>query len=184
MLNTLRFLPAALFFVPLSLFAASTADNALLDHQMKRLHSNEVVSLQERYAGKPLLFINTASHCGYTPQFKGLEALHKKYGGRGLMVAGFPSNSFRQEAGDEAKTADVCYRDYGVTFDMYAPLPVKGADAHPLFQELARQSQAPRWNFFKYLIDRNGNVVASFANTTRPDSAQFIEAVEKLLNER
>lgn len=176
-----RYLLIALLFAHQPLFAASAGSSELLAHKMKRLHSPEVVSLEERYAGKPLLIINTASHCGYTPQFKGLEALYKKYGKQGLMVAGFPSNSFRQEAKDEEETAAVCYRNYGVTFDMYAPIAVKGDDAHPLFKELARQSQAPRWNFFKYLIDRDGKVVAVFPNTTRPDAPEFIGAIERLL---
>jgi len=161
--------------------AASPQDDPLLGHQLKRLHASEVVDLQARYAGRPLLFINTASHCGYTKQFKGLEALHQQYRERGLMVAGFPSNSFNQEAKEEAKTAEVCFKNFGVTFDMYASIPVKGETAHPLFRELARQGQEPKWNFYKYLIDRNGHVIAVFPNTTRPDDPKLIEAIEKLL---
>lgn len=154
---------------------------ALLGHQLKRLHASEVVDLQQRYAGKPLLIVNTASHCGYTGQFEGLEALYRQYHGRGLMMAGFPSHSFRQEASDEAKTAEVCFVNFGVSFDMYAPIAVRGKGAHPIFQELARQSQAPRWNFYKYLIDREGRVVGVFPSKTRPDAPELRAVIERQL---
>lgn len=153
----------------------------LLNHELRRLHANEVVDLRDRFEGKPLLFVNTASHCGFTGQFEGLEALHQRYKDRGLMVVGFPSNSFRQESSDEAETARVCFYNFGVTFDMFSPIDVRGDDVHPIFQELARQSRAPRWNFYKYLIDRDGNVVDVFPSTTRPDSAQVRRAIERLL---
>lgn len=167
-------------------FHGVTADtlpdlDALLGHELKRLHASEVVNLRERYAGKPLLFVNTASRCGFTGQFEGLEALHQEYKDRGLMVAGFPSNSFRQEEADEADTAAVCFVNFGVSFDMFSPIIVRGRDAHPLFQELARQSSAPKWNFYKYLIDRDGRVVASFPSTTKPDSPALRKAIEALL---
>ncbi len=181
MFRTIKLLLIGTLLLPASPFAASVEDDALLGYQMKRLHSSEVVDLQVPYRGRPLLFINTASHCGFTPQFEGLEALHQRYREQGLMVAGFPSDSFRQEADDEAETAEVCFRNFGVTFDMYTPIPVTGDAAHPLFKELARQSQAPRWNFYKYLIDRDGNVVAVFPNTTRPDDPALISAIEELL---
>lgn len=154
---------------------------ALYGHHLPRLHASEVVDLQARYAGKPLLVVNTASHCGFTGQFAGLEALYQTYRERGLMMAGFPSNSFRQEAADEAKTANVCFVNYGVTFDMYRPIAVRGADAHPLFRELARQAGAPKWNFYKYLIDRDGRVVKVFPSTTAPDSPALRAAIEALL---
>lgn len=181
MSRMIKTLLISLLFSHTSLYAAPAVNEALLGYQLKRLHSSEVVDLKERYAGKPLLFINTASHCGYTPQFKGLEALHQRYKEKGLVVAGFPSNSFAQEAKSEAKTADVCFKNFGVTFDMYAPIPVKGGSAHPLFKELARQSREPGWNFFKYLIDRNGNVVAVFPNTTKPNDPKLIRSIEGLL---
>lgn len=153
----------------------------LLNHELRRLHANEIVDLRSRYQGQPLLFVNTASHCGFTGQFEGLEALHQRYKDQGLIVAGFPSNSFRQESSDESETARVCFYNFGVTFDMYTPISVRGEDAHPIFQELARQSQAPRWNFYKYLIDPDGKVVEVFPSTTRPDSRQVRRAIEKLL---
>jgi glutathione peroxidase len=102
---------------------------AFLDHEFQKLHSAERVNLCKAFGGKPLLIVNTASHCGYTPQFKGLEALHEKYRDRGLVVIGFPSDDFQQEAKDEAETAQVCFMNYGVTFTMLSPLPVKGATA-------------------------------------------------------
>ncbi|MEX0731758.1 MAG: glutathione peroxidase [Aquisalimonadaceae bacterium] len=154
---------------------------AWLNHELRQLHSDEVIDLCERYGGKPLLVINTASHCGYTRQFEGLEALHAHYKESGLRTIGFPSNDFRQEASDEAKTAEVCRINYGVTFDMFSPLPVTGADAHPVFQEIARQSQAPGWNFYKYVIDRDGRVVAAFPNRVEPDADELREAIESVL---
>lgn len=184
MAQSLKRLLIGLLLFHTSLVLAAAPNEALLGYQLKRLHSSEIVDLQARYTGKPLLFINTASHCGYTSQFRGLEALHQRFKGQGLMVAGFPSDSFRQEAKDEAKTADVCFKNFGVTFDMYAPIPVKGDNAHPLFKELARQSQAPKWNFFKYLIDRDGTVVAVFPSTTKPDAPELTMAIEKLLGSR
>jgi glutathione peroxidase len=96
-------------------------------------------------------------------------------------VIGFSSDDFRQEAADEAETAKVCYVNYGVTFDMYAQVHVRGEDAHPLFRELARQSEAPGWNFYKYLVDREGKVVAAFPSGTAPDDKTLRAAIEKLL---
>lgn len=155
--------------------------DALYDHELRRLHSSEVVDLRERLAGKPLLIVNTASHCGFTGQFSGLEALHQTYSAAGLRVVGFPSNDFRQEAADEAATAEVCFVNYGVTFDMFAPIAVRGSNAHPIFQELARQSQAPRWNFYKYLVSPEGVVVDVFSSMTGPDSPRLRAAIESLL---
>ncbi len=161
--------------------AAEPNLDTLLNHELRRLHANEVVDLRSHFEGKPLLFVNTASHCGFTGQFEGLEALHQEYKDRGLMVAGFPSNSFRQESSDEAETAQVCFYNFGVTFDMFSPIDVRGDEAHPIFQELARQARAPRWNFYKYLIDQNGQVVEVFPSTTRPDSRRLHRAIERLL---
>jgi glutathione peroxidase len=161
--------------------AVHAACPAFLDHDMRVLRKPDTVNLCQRYAGQPMLIVNTASSCGYTPQFQGLETLHQTYRERGLRVAGFPSNDFHQEARSEEETAKVCYVNYGVTFDMYAESHVRGADANPLFAELARQSQAPGWNFNKYLVDADGKVVAVFGASTRPDSPELREAIEKLL---
>lgn len=168
------------FFFATPTYAEADVDQ-LLDHQLRRLHANETVDLKSAYQGKALLFVNTASNCGFTGQFEGLEALHQRYKDRGLIIAGFPSNSFRQEADDEAETAKVCFFNFGVSFDMYAPVSVRGNDAHPIFAELARQSRAPRWNFYKYLIDQNGQVVEVFPSTTRPESKKVEQAIEALL---
>lgn len=154
---------------------------AFLDHEFQKLHSSQNVNLCAAYAGKPLLIVNTASHCGYTKQFKGLEALHRKYQARGLVVVGFPSNDFRQEALDEAETADVCYVNYGVTFTMLSPSAVTGRAANPVFQELGRRSDAPSWNFNKYLVGADGKVVQHFDSGVRPDSVELQQAIEQLL---
>lgn len=155
---------------------------ALFNHQLKRLHSSDIINLRERYAGHPLLIINTASFCGFTGQFEGLEALHQAYKGQGLKVIGFPSNDFRQEAGNEERTAEVCFINYGVSFDMFSPVAVRGDQAHPIFRELARQSgTAPKWNFYKYVIDRNGKVTAHFSSMTKPDDTRLRQAIEAVL---
>jgi glutathione peroxidase len=155
---------------------------AFLNHDFKKLRSDKSVNLCAEYAGKPLLIVNTASHCGYTPQFKGLEALYQKYHGRGLVVVGFPSDDFNQESKDEAETADICYINYGVTFTMLAPSPVTGKNANPVFQELDRRSGEPTWNFNKYLVSADGKVVQHFDSNVKPDSPQLTRAVEKLLD--
>lgn len=154
---------------------------AFLDHEFQRLHSSDRVNLCAAYGGQPMLIVNTASHCGFTPQFKGLEALHRAYGERGLVVIGFPSDDFDQEAASQAETAEVCYRNFGVTFTMVAPSSVKGPEANPVFKELARQSREPGWNFSKYLVRPDGTVAAAFGSRVDPDSAELREAIEQLL---
>ena len=128
-----------------------------------------------------MLVINTASHCGYTPQFKGLEAVYQKYKQQGLVLVGFASDDFRQEDKDEAKAADICYINYGVTFTMLAPSHVRGDEANPVFQELASKTRASSWNFNKYLIDKNGNVVQHFGSNTKPEGKEMQQAIEQLL---
>ncbi len=154
---------------------------AFLDHDFKKLRSSESVNLCAETAGKPVLIVNTASHCGFTSQFGGLEALNQKYKERGLVVLGFPSNDFRQEARDEAETAEVCFINYGVTFTMLAPSSVKGAQANPVFRELGRRSSEPSWNFNKYLVSADGKTVQYFKSSVSPDSPALSEAIEKLL---
>jgi glutathione peroxidase len=162
--------------------AALAADcPAFLDHDFKKLRSSQSINLCTEYAGRPLLIVNTASHCGYTPQFKGLEALHQKYQARGLAVVGFPSDDFKQEAKDEAETADVCYVNYGVTFTMLSPSAVTGRAANPVFQELGHRAGAPSWNFNKYLVSADGKVVQRFDSRVRPDSVELQQAIEQLL---
>lgn len=173
----------ALLGLPL-LFAGVTAQAAdcgpLLEGSLPALCGKQAIDLC-RFAGKPLLVVNTASHCGFTGQFKGLEALYQRYRGQGLEILGVPSDDFRQEADDLEETATVCYVNHGVTFTMTAPQPVTGENAIPLFRNLAAQSGPPRWNFYKYVIDRQGKVVASFSSFTGPDDAQLLAAVEKAI---
>ena len=179
---------AAVLFVSslpqVSAVAASPAAQscpAFLNQEYRKLHSSQSVNLCKAFAGKPMLIINTASHCGFTPQFKGLESVHQKYKDRGLVVVGFSSDDFNQEAKDEAEAADTCYINYGVTFTMLAPQHVKGPDANAVFKELARQTQEPKWNFNKYLVTADGKVAQHFDSRVAPDSQQFNDAIEKLL---
>lgn len=167
----------------------STAGTAMaecpsyLNQDLQKLRSKETVNICKAYAGKPLLIVNTASHCGFTPQFKELEALHEKYKDQGLVLIGFPSNDFHQEAKTEDEAAEVCYINYGVKFTMLAPSPVSGKDANPIFKELAKQTTSPSWNFNKYLVKPDGKVVEHFGSLTSPDSKKLTKAIETVLVE-
>ena len=138
------------------------------------------------YAGKVVLVVNTASQCGYTPQYEGLEALYRKYKARGLVVLGFPSNDFGgQEPGSNQEIARFCVNQYAVEFPMFAKTAVRGAQANPLYAALARASGAePRWNFHKYLVDRSGKQVASFDTKVAPGDPKLVAAIERLLAAR
>ena len=161
--------------------AAPAACPALLDHRVPRLQDNAPQDLC-RHAGKVLLVVNTASYCGFTSQFEGLEALNARYASRGLVVLGFPSNDFRQEDPDARKTADVCFNTYGVKFPMFAAGPVRGADAQPIFRQLAQATgRQPAWNFNKYVVGRDGRAIAHFGSTTGPTSAAITEVIERAL---
>ena len=135
------------------------------------------------HAGKVLLVVNTASFCGYTPQYKGLQALHERYRSKGLVILGFPSNDFgKQEPGSNKEIADFCESTFGVKFPMFAKSSVRGAEANALFKELAQASgTTPKWNFYKYLISREGKVVESYSSMTSPDDRAFVRDVEKQL---
>jgi glutathione peroxidase len=142
----------------------------VLNVKMNKLRSSEQIDFCQAFQGKVILAVNTASNCGYTPQFKGLETLYKKYKDKGLVVVGFPSNDFNQEFAEAEKTANVCYINYGVTFPMMETSQVKGAGANALFQKLINAThEAPAWNFHKYLIDRNGTSIAAFASNVTPE---------------
>lgn len=156
---------------------------SLLQGSLPKLRDKdkEQINLCQQFAGKPLLVVNTASHCGFTPQFEGLEALYNRYKEQGLEVLGVPSDDFNQEDADLAQTAKVCYVNYGVTFSMVEPQHVSGDNAIALFKELAQQSSAPRWNFYKYVVDRQGKVVASFPSQTLPDDPELQAALAQAI---
>jgi glutathione peroxidase len=153
----------------------------VLQGSLPKLRAKESIDLCQRFAGKPLVVVNTASFCGFAPQFESLEALNQRYKGQGLEILGVPSNDFKQESKDSAETAKVCYANYGVTFTMSEPQKVRGDGATHLFQVLARQSSAPKWNFYKYVIDRQGNVIANFSSLTKPNDPEFLATVEKAI---
>ena len=164
---------------------AAPACPALLQQTQPRLQDERPVDLCG-YAGKVLLVVNTASYCGFTPQYKSLEALHDKYRDKGLVVLGFPSNDFgAQEPGSNAQIADFCESTYGVKFPMFAKSSV-AANAkpplNPLFVALReRTGQAPQWNFHKYLVSRDGQVVLSYGSRTDPQDPAFLKDLGRLL---
>lgn len=161
--------------------AFTAACPKLLQHTVLRLQDEKPQSLCQ-YAGNVVLVVNTASFCGFTQQYKGLEALHAKYKDRGLVVLGFPSNDFSQEPESNAKIADFCENTFGVKFPMFTKTAVRGSDAMPLFKQLSDQTgTAPKWNFYKYLISRDGKTVKSFGSITGPQDKVFVNEVEKLL---
>ena len=154
---------------------------AFLDHDLPKLHSKDTVNLCDLAAGKPMLVVNTASHCGFTGQFKGLEALHERYAKQGLVVVGFASDHFNQEAKTEEEAATICFKNFGVTFTMIAPSPVTGANATPVFAHINQQAKAPRWNFTKYLLNEKGEVIERFGSTTGPESKSITQAIDAVL---
>lgn len=175
------------YLFALLLSVSSTAvlacQSALLDQDFRRLASNESVNLCEAYSGKVLLIVNTASKCGNTPQYDGLEKLHKEYGDEGLVVLGFPSNDFLgQEPGTEETIQTFCRLTYGVEFPMFEKTTVKKGNAHPFFAALAESSGTyPRWNFHKYLIGRNGALITEFSPSTQPSDSRLVATLEGAL---
>jgi glutathione peroxidase len=153
----------------------------LLDHRMTTLQGNPQDFCQ--YEGKVVLAVNTASYCGYTQQYAGLEALYQKYKSRGLVVLGFPSNDFgKQEPGSNAEVADFCERTFQVKFPMFEKSRVAAGSANPFYAQLAKATgKTPQWNFHKYLVSRDGKTVKSFASDVTPDSPAFLDELEKLL---
>ena len=173
-----RILVILLAFVP---GAALAACPRLLDHTVAGLTGNSTPLCQ--FQGKVLLVVNTASQCGYTPQYEGLEKLHKRYAGRGLVVLGFPANDFgAQEPGSNGDIARFCQVNYGVSFPMFTKSDVVGPAAIPSYAMLAERSgKRPAWNFHKYLVDRNGEKVLSFESAVTPDDPQLLKNIERLL---
>jgi glutathione peroxidase len=154
---------------------------ALLNHRFPGLKGGQLDFCA--WKGKVVLAVNTASHCGFTRQYKGLQALHERFGARGLVVVGFPANDFgAQEPGSNAEVADFCERTFKVKFPMVEKSSVVGPQANPFFAALAKQTgEAPKWNFHKYLIDRDGLSVQSFGSRVAPDASELQAAVERAL---
>lgn len=154
---------------------------ATLQHTVLRLQDEKPQSLCQ-YRGKVVLIVNTASFCGFTGQYKALEALHRRYQSQGLVVLGFPSNDFSQETGSNQQIAAFCENTFGVQFPMFTKSQVTGPNALPLYRQLAQLSgTAPGWNFHKYLLGRNGQLIDSYASATSPDSPALVRAIEQQL---
>ena len=171
----------------LALVAPAGAQSAgscppLLQHSFERLQDDKPQSLCQS-SGQVVMVVNTASYCGFTPQYEGLEKLHAQYAKRGFTILGFPSGDFgNQEKANNKEIAEFCFNTYGVKFPMFAKSSVVGHTANPLFVELAKAtSQPPKWNFHKYLIDRDGRVVAAFPSAVTPLDRRVTDRVEELL---
>ena len=177
----IRLLAAAALIGALPAIAACPA---LLDHRMATLQGKPDDLC--RHAGQVVLLVNTASYCGYTSQYEGLEKLYQRYKDRGLVVLGFPANDFgRQEPGTNAEVAEFCERTFKVRFPMYEKSSVTGPGASPLYRRLAREAgEAPKWNFHKYLVGKDGRLVGSFPSQVTPEDAKLTAAVEDALKVR
>ena len=177
----MRAVLGTLLTMTLATFNANAAD--LLDQDFRVLAGDDVVNLGDSYSGKVILVVNTASKCGNTPQYEGLEALYQEYGDDGLVVLGFPSNDFMgQEPGTEEEIQDFCRLTYSVKFPMFEKVVVKGDDAHPFYVQLAETSGTyPTWNFHKYLIGRDGELIAEFSPRTQPDDPKLVDSIKTAL---
>jgi glutathione peroxidase len=164
--------------------SASQSCPSLLNQRFNRLQDEAPQNLCQ-YSGKVALVVNTASYCGFTTQYEGLEKLHAQYASKGLVVLGFPSNDFgNQEPGDSKQIADFCFNTYGVKFPMFSKTSVTGADANPLHKELARiTGTAPKWNFHKYLIGRDGKVVGHYPSKVTPGDKRLVGDIERALGQ-
>ena len=181
------FAAAFVFFAPAAQAQSAAPVDAncpaLLQHSFPRLQDEKPQNLCQ-YAGKVVLVVNTASYCGFTPQYEGLEALHAKYAAQGLVVLGFPSNDFgEQEPKNGKDIADFCFNTYGVKFPMFSKTVVKpGPQTNVLYGELAKATgKTPSWNFNKYLITRDGKTVTHYGSMVTPQSVTLVSAVEKAL---
>jgi len=159
------------------------AEGELLDQDFRMLAADDVVNLKDEYQGKVVLVVNTASKCGNTPQYDGLEKLYQEYGDAGLVVLGFPSNDFLgQEPGTEEEIQEFCRLTYSIKFPMFEKVTVKKGDAHPFFAQLAEASGTyPTWNFHKFLIGRDGKLISEFSPRTQPNNDDLVAAIKSAL---
>lgn len=166
--------------------SSAEANGAVKEFTFQTLISEQPIKLAD-YQGKVILIVNTASKCGFTVQYKGLEALYQKYKDKGLVVIGVPSNDFgAQEPGTDKEIASFCQINFGVTFPITEKYNVKGKNAHPFYKYAQKQlgfGTAPKWNFHKYLINRNGELIDYFYSTTKPNATRLIKAIESALAE-
>ncbi len=171
---------AALLLMSASATASTCPD--VLKFMKRKLNSQETVNLCKAYKGHTLLIVNTASYCGFTPQFEGLEAMYEEYRDEKFTILGFPSHEFNQEAKDEKKTAELCELTYGVKFPMFEPTDVKGDDADPLYRMLTEATgEAPGWNFNKYLVDKKGNILKHYPSSVTPTDDVLINDIKSAL---
>ena len=171
----------AIAFSSFSLSASACPD--YLNTEMRKLGSKEVINFCETYQDKPLFIVNTASNCGYTHQLTGLEQLHQKYESQGLVVLGFSSDDFFQEEDNEEDAAEVCFGKYEVTFPVMATSSVRGDTANPVFKALGEAIGYPRWNFSKYIVSADGEVVAKFRSDVSPDSPKIRATLASVLEQ-
>jgi glutathione peroxidase len=171
------------FFLLVLAVPAVAAAPALLDVDYRPLASKTAVNLNEKHGGQVLLVVNTASKCGFTPQYEGLEALQQRFGPSGFSVLGFPSNDFRgQEPGSEEQIQEFCTLTYGVKFPMFEKVHVTGPETTALYQRLqAATGVSPGWNFHKYLVARDGRVVGNWPSKVKPDDPALVAAIEREL---
>lgn len=172
-----------LIFFTVSLLPGKAGAESLLNVSYRPLAGKTAVNLNEKYAGQVLLVVNTASKCGFTPQYEGLEALQRQYTAQGFSVLGFPSNDFmQQEPGTEKEIQEFCTLTYGVKFPMFEKVHVIGAEVTPLYRSLQQATGvAPGWNFHKYLIGRDGRVLANFPSKVKPDDPELLAAITRAL---
>lgn len=187
LLSSVALLAAAVVFHHSPAVAAK--EKSVLDFKMKDIDGNDVKL--KKYKGNVLLVVNTASKCGYTPQYEGLQTTYTKYHERGFYVLGFPANNFgSQEPGSDTEIKEFCSLKYKVTFPMFSKISVKGEDQHPLYAFLTSKETDPNfggditWNFNKFLIDRKGNIVARFSSKDKPEGEAVTAAIEKYLAEK
>jgi len=178
----MRTLLGALFLMAVSV--SNAGGGASLNHDFRRLASDDVVNLGDTYGGKVILVVNTASKCGNTPQYEGLEKLYEEFGDQGLVVLGFPSNDFfGQEPGTEEQIQEFCRLTYSIKFPMFEKVSVKEGNAHPFFDQLAAAAGTyPTWNFHKYLIGRDGTVISEFSPGTQPYADDLLSAIKSELD--